>query len=87
MPSSKENMPLLLTFNKTLPNIKNVNDKHWYILSINENLRKVFDKRPLFIDYRRNNNLHQLIRGNHIFKNKVVHKNTKRDIVNRASQE
>ena len=80
-------MPLLLTFNKTLPNIKNVNDKHWYILSINENLRKVFDKRPLFIDYRTNNNLHQLIRGNHIFKNKVVHKNTKRDIVNRASQE
>ena len=87
MPSSKGNMPLLLTFNKTLPNIKNVNDKHWYILSINENLRKVFDKRPLFIDYRRNNNLHQLIRGNHISKNKVVHKNTKRDIVNRASQE
>ena len=80
-------MPLLLTFNKTLPNIKNVNDKHWYILSINEKLQKVFDIRPLFIDYRRNNNLHQLIRGNHIFKNKVVHKNTKRDIVNRASQE
>ena len=86
MPFSKGNMPLLLTFNKT-PNIENVNDKHWYILSINENLRKVFDKRPLFIDYRTNNNLHQLIRGNHIFKNKVVHKNTKRDIVNRASQE
>ena len=68
--------PLVLTFNKTLPNIKNVIDQHWHILSINENLRKVFDKRP-FIAYRGNTNLFQLIRGNRIFKNKVVHKNTK----------
>ena len=36
----------------------------------------MFDKRP-FIAYRGNTNLFQLIRGNRIFKNKVVHKNTK----------
>ena len=41
---------------QTLPNIKNVIDKHWHILSINENVRKVFDKRP-FIAYRRNTSL------------------------------
>ena len=35
-----------------------------------------FDKRP-FIAYRRNTNLHRLIRGNRILKNKVVCKNTK----------
>ena len=34
-PSTQANVPLLLTFNKTLPNIKNVVNKHWYILSIN----------------------------------------------------
>ena len=38
-PSTQENLPLVLTFNKTLPNIKNVIDKHWHILSIDENLR------------------------------------------------
>ena len=51
-------------------------DKHWHILSINENLRKVFDKKPL-ISHRRNTNLHQLIGGNRIFKHKVLRKNTK----------
>ena len=68
--------PLVLTFNKTLPNIKNVIDQHWHILSINENLRKAFDKRP-FIAYSRKTNLYQLIRGNCIFKNKVKRRNTK----------
>ena len=60
---------------QTLPNIKNVIDKHWHILSINENVRKVFDKRP-FIAYRRNTSLYKLIGGNRICKIKVVSKNT-----------
>ena len=34
-------------------------------------------KRP-FIAYSRNTNIHQLIRGNRIFKNKVACKNTKK---------
>ena len=50
-------------------------DKHWHILSINENLQKAFGKKP-FIAYRRNTNLYQLIGGNHIFKNKVVLKSS-----------
>ena len=75
-PSTQGHLPLVLTYNKTLPNSKNVIDKHWHILSINENLQKVFDKRP-FIAYRRNTNLFQIIGGNRIFKNKVVRKNTK----------
>ena len=41
--STQGNLLSVLTFNKTLPNIKNVIDKHWHILSINENLWKVFD--------------------------------------------
>ena len=59
-PSTQRNLQLALTFNKTLPKIKNVKNKHWHILSINENLRKGFDERP-FILYIRNTNFHQLI--------------------------
>ena len=44
-PSAQGNLPLVLTYDKTLPNIQNVRDKDWYILSINENLPEVFDKR------------------------------------------
>ena len=43
-PSTQENLPLVLTFNKTLPNIKNVIDKHRHILSNNESLQKVLIK-------------------------------------------
>ena len=52
----KGNLPLVYTFNKTLPNIKNVIDNHCHILSINENLRNVFVKRP-FTSHRRNTDL------------------------------
>ena len=37
-PTSHGNLPLVLIFNKTLPNIKNVLDKDRHILSINGNL-------------------------------------------------
>ena len=36
-PSTQRNLLLLLIFNKTLPNNKNVIDQHWHILSINVN--------------------------------------------------
>ena len=37
-PSTQGNLLLVLIFNKTIPNIKNVIDQHWHILFINENL-------------------------------------------------
>ena len=75
-PSTQGNLPLAITFNKILPDVKNIIDKHWHVLSINDNLWKAFDKSP-FVAYRRNTNLHQLTGGIPIFKNKVVRKNTK----------
>ena len=60
--ATQKNLPLVVTFNKTLSNIKNFNDKHWHIFSINEKLKKAFEKKP-FIVYRRNKNLHQKIKG------------------------
>ena len=74
--STQRHLPLVLTFNKTLFNIKNVIDKHWQVLSINENLQKCFGKRP-FIVYTINTNLHQLIGDNRIHENKSARKNTK----------
>ena len=74
-PVTHEILPIVVTFNKTLPNIKNVIDKHGYILFINEKLKKAFDKK-LFIASRINKNLHQIIGGNHILRSKVVHKNS-----------
>ena len=56
-PPTKGNLPLKITFNKTLPIIKHVIDKYWHILSINEKFKKGFDKK-LLVPYERNKNLH-----------------------------
>lgn len=70
-PPTKGNLPLKITFNKTLPIIKHVIDKYWHILSINEKFKKGFDKK-LLIPYERNKNLHRIIGGNCNLKCKVV---------------
>ena len=57
-----------------LPNIKNVIDKHWHILSTHKKLKNTFNKKP-FVACRTNNKLHQMIGGNRILKSKVVDKN------------
>ena len=44
---TQENL-LEVTFNKTLPNIKNVIYKHWHILSIRQKLKKDVDKNCSF---------------------------------------
>ena len=54
---TQENLPLVVSFNKTLPNIEDVIDKHWYNLSIRKKLKKI-DKKS-FVAYERNKNLHQ----------------------------
>ena len=73
-PATQENLLLVVAFHKTLPNIKNVIDKHWHILSTHKKLKNTFDKKP-FIACRANNKLHQMIGGNRILKSKVVDKN------------
>lgn len=70
---TQENLPLVVSFNKTLPNIEDVIDKHWYNLSIRKKFKKI-DKMS-FIAYERNKNLHQKVGGNHTLKSKVMRKN------------
>lgn len=59
-PATQKNLPLVVTFNKTLSNIKKLIDKHWHILVINEKFKKAFNKKPL-MTYRRNENIHKII--------------------------
>ena len=64
----REHCVQMEAFNKTFADIKNVIHKQIHMLSINEKLKKDFDKKP-FIAYRRNKNLHQIIGGNRTNKN------------------
>ena len=69
----KNVIPFITTYNRTLPNIKDILSKHWELLQINEKFRKIFEQKPM-ICYRRNKNLRNLIGGNILSKNEVVRK-------------
>ena len=64
-------LTLCVTYNKTLPKIKTILEKHWHILNVNPKLKKVFENKSL-LAFRKNKNLRQLIGGNTIEKNKKL---------------
>ena len=76
-PKEKGKVPLTLvtTFNKALPNLKNIIDKNWNLLGINNNISRKFETKPL-IAYRRNPNLQQLIGGHRVENGKVLKRKT-----------
>ena len=43
---TRNHLILCVTYNKTLLNIKTILEKHWHILNVNPELKKVFEKRP-----------------------------------------
>ena len=63
-PKSKEKdqkrIPFITKYNKTLPILKQIVNKHWHLLQINSNLRTAFEQEPV-IAYRRNKNFGDLI--------------------------
>ena len=76
-PKSKEKdkkNPFITTYIKTLPNVKQIINKHWHLLQINSNLRTAFEQEPLKA-YRRNKNLGDFIGSKKILDGKVVCKN------------
>ena len=79
-PAQKEGrkapVTLVTTFNKALPNIKQIIEKNWNLLGINGEISKKFDTKPL-IAYRRNPNLQQLIGGHRIENGRVVKRRLK----------
>ena len=64
-------LTLVTTYNKTLPNLRNILATNWEVLSINEEIGKKFNNKPL-IAYRRNPNLRELLGGNRIENGRVV---------------
>ena len=69
----------MVIFDKTLPNIKNLIDKHWRTLSVHEKSKKHFDRKPFIAFRNKKKNLPQIIAGSHILKSKVVCKNNEND--------
>ena len=60
--NKKKNIPLVLTYNRTLPNISEIVRKNWHILQINPEFRNVFVNKPT-IAFKRNKNIQDLIGG------------------------
>ena len=71
--STTNPVPLDLTFNKTLPNIKKIVNKHFCLLQINRNHNKISEERPIIAN-RRNTTLCELARCNRILNDRVVRK-------------
>ena len=60
----------VLTYDKTLENVKKIINKHWRSLEIDRNLMTSFEQEQT-IEYRRNKNLGDLIGSKKILDNKV----------------
>ena len=78
--NSKNIIPFITTYNRTLPEVKKVLSKHWGLLQINEKFKTAFESKPM-ICYRRNQNLQNLIGGNILSENKVVRKSIPKKLV------
>ena len=59
-------MPFLVTYNPVLPNIKEIINKHWNILSINRSFKETYNNVQPMVAFRENVNLKQLIGINKI---------------------
>ena len=66
-------IPFILTYNRTLPNVKRAVNKHWSLLHVNSELKEVF-KDPPMICFRRNKNLNDILGSKTIINNKVLRK-------------
>ena len=68
-PKKSKIIPLSVTYNKNLPNIKSILDKHWHILKSNNQHEQIFKENPI-IAFRKNKSLKDIIGGNTIEENK-----------------
>ena len=70
--ASTNRISLVLTFNKTLPNIKEIFRKHWHFIQIKSNHKSIFDE-PM-VAYSRNINPREFIENNRMRVSKRVRK-------------
>ena len=69
--SNTERLPLTVTYNRTLPDLKTIIDKNWHILQIEPKLKEIFAEPPI-LAFKRNKNLKDIIGGNKVFDNKKI---------------
>ena len=70
---NKPRIPLVLKFNRTLRNLKEIIDKQRNLLQINPKPKNTFQEKPM-IAYKRNRNLKEIVGSNKILNNKVIQK-------------
>ena len=58
--SNTERLPLTVTYNRTLPDLKTIIDKNWHILQIEPKLKEIFAEPPI-LAFKRNKNLRDII--------------------------
>ena len=68
-------IPLVLTYNQTLPPIMKTIKKYWHILQSDTSLREVFKELPI-TSYRRNENIGDILNSNNLRNNQVVRKSS-----------
>ena len=69
--SNTERLPLTVTYNRTLPDVKTVIHKNWHILQIEPKLKEIFTE-PQILAFKRNKTLKNIIRGNKVLDNKKI---------------
>ena len=69
--SNAERLPLTITYNRSLPDLKTIIDKNWHILQIEPKLKETFAEPPI-LAFKRNKNLKDIIWGNKVFDNKKI---------------
>ena len=67
--ATSNRVPLILTHNRTLSNVKRVVNKHWDILKINRDFEQVFTELPIKA-FRRNRNLQDILGKKTIINNR-----------------
>ena len=68
-----DRIPLVVTYDKRLPRIKEILEESWSILKINEAEGQKFKEKPL-LSYRRNKNLRDILGQTSLIGNKIVRK-------------
>ena len=69
--SNTERLPLTVTYNRPLPDLKTIIDKNWHILHIEPKLKEIFPEPPI-LTFKRNKNFKDMIGCNKVFHNKKI---------------
>ena len=75
--TSSGRIPLIVTYNKDLPNLKQIIDNTWNHLEINPTTSTKFQEKPI-VCYKRNQNLRDIIGQTRLSRNRVIRNTTKK---------